>query len=71
MLKSKKLNMKGGTRRRVRMVLRGPARSVAAKEVTAAKITNKRGPLGAGTRKRRMMIMTRTTSPVSTSSRRL
>ena len=50
------------------MVLRDPARSVAAKGVAAAKITNKRGPLGAATRKRRMKIMT---SPASTSSRRL
>lgn len=53
------------------MVLRGPARSVAAKEVTAAKIINKRVPLGAATRRREMMIIMRTTSPASTSSRKL
>ena len=53
------------------MVLRDPARSVVAKEVAAAKIINKSGPLGAAIRKRKMMIMTRMTSPASTSSRKL
>ena len=71
LLKSRKLNMKGGTRRRVRMVLRGPTRSVVAKEVAAAKIINKRGPLRATTRRKKMMIMTRTTSSASTNSRKL
>ena len=52
------------------MVLRDPARSVAAKLAAAAKINNQRGPLGAATRKREMMIMKRTTSPMSTSSRK-
>ena len=69
--RSRKLNMKGRTRRRVRMVLRGPTRSMAAKEVAAAKIINKRGLLGAATRSKKMMTMTRTTSPVSMSSRKL
>ena len=69
--KNRKLNMKGGTRRRVRMVLRGPARSLVAKGVTAAKIINKRGPLGAATRSRKTTIMTRMTSPASTSSTKL
>ena len=49
------------------MVLKGLARSVAAKEVAAARITSKRGPLGAATRSRKTMIMTRTTSPGTTS----
>ena len=53
------------------MLLRGPARSVAAKEVAAAKIINKRGPHGAATRRKKMMIMTRTTSQASTNSRKL
>ena len=52
------------------MVLRGPSRSMEAKEVTAAKIINKRGPLGAAIR-RKMMTMTRTTSPASMSYRKL
>ena len=52
------------------MVPRGPARSVAAKGVAAAEITNKRGPLGAATRKRQMMVMTRTMSPATTSFRK-
>ena len=47
--RSRKLNMKGETRRRVGMALRGPARSVAAKEVAAARIIDKKGPLGAAT----------------------
>ena len=33
LLRSKKLSMRGGTRRRAKMALKGPARSVAAKEV--------------------------------------
>ena len=48
--KSRRLNMKGGTRRRVRMVLRGPARSVAARRAVAAKINSRRGPPGAVTK---------------------
>ena len=53
------------------MVLRDPVKSVAAEGVATAKITNKRGPLRAATRKRRMTITTKTTSSASTSSRRL
>ena len=53
------------------MVLRDLARSAVAKEVTAARTSNKRGLLEATIRKRVMMIMTMTTSPASTSFRKL
>jgi polynucleotide 5'-kinase involved in rRNA processing len=69
--KSRKLNMRGWTRRRARMVLRDLARSVAAELVAAAKIINKKGPLGAVTRSKKTMAMMRTTSPASMSFRKL
>ena len=52
------------------MALKDPARSVAAKEAAAARTTSKRGPLGAVTRSRKTMIMTRTTSLATTSFRK-
>ena len=48
-----------------------PARSVAGKEAAAARITSERGPVGAASRSRKMMIMMRTTSPASKSFRKL
>ena len=48
------------------MVLRGPARSVVAEEAAATWIIIRRGPLRAATRRRKMMIMTRTMSPANT-----
>ena len=66
-----KPSMSGGTRRRAKRVPRDPARSVAAKEAVAARITNKRGPLGAATRNKKTTIMTRTTSLVGKGSRTL
>ena len=63
--------MRGRTRRKARTVLNDPARNVAAKEAAAAKIISRRGPPEAATRSRKMMIMTRMTSPVTTSSRKL
>ena len=53
------------------MVLRGPTRSVVAKEVAAAKIINKRGQHEAVIRRRKMMTMMRTKGPPRTSSRKL
>ena len=50
--KGRKLSMKGETRRRARMVLRGPTRSMVAEEAAAARTSNKRGLLEATTRKR-------------------
>ena len=41
--------MIGGTRRKARKVLRGPARSVTARRAVAARINNRRGPPGAVT----------------------
>ena len=53
------------------MVPKDPARSMAAKEAAATRTTSKRGPPRAVTRSKKTMIMTRTTRPVSKSSRRL
>ena len=52
------------------MVPKDPARNMAAKEASAARIISKRGPPGAATRSRKTMIMTRTTRPATTSFRK-
>jgi hypothetical protein len=72
--RSRKLSMKSATRRRVKMVLEGPARSVmVAEEATAARPSSRRrNRLGAVTRKKMTMrMMTRTKmSLVNMSSRK-
>ena len=50
-----------------RMVPRDLARSVVAKEASAARIISKRGSPGAATRSRKTMIIMITMSPVTTS----
>lgn len=52
------------------MVLRDPARNMAAKKAVAARIISRRGPPGAVTRSRKTMIMMRTMSPATMSFRK-
>ena len=62
--------MRDETRRRAKVALKDPARSVAAEEDTATRKSNKRGMPEAATRERRMTIMMTITSPPSMSFRR-
>ena len=71
MQKSRKPNTSGRIKRRGRRVPKDPTRSVAAKEVAAARIISRRGPPGAATRSRKTMIMTRIVIRATTSSRKL
>ena len=71
MLRSRGLNMRGGTRRRAKTVLRGPARSVTARRAVAAKINSRRGPPGAVTKSQKTMITKRMVSLVTKNFRKL
>ena len=59
MSSNRKLSMSDATRRRLRTVLVGPARSALPEEVAAARPSNSRkiGPRAAATRMKQMMIM--------------
>ena len=71
LMEKRGLSMKDETKRRDKMVLRDLVRSAVAEKVATAKTSNKKGLLEAATRKRVMMIMMMTTSPASTSFRKL